>query len=271
MYHRKKSLGLILGGGELTRTLINNCKKKKIKIYIIAIKENYSLDDVKPDIEISFDKIASIFSYLKKKNITQVILLGSIKKKPLFKIRPNFITFFYLLKIFLVYAKGDGELINKVLKVFQSKNIDIIDPRTLLKKNLCNSKLNNLIKFKKYININKIKKYFILAKRYGQTDKGQAIIISDGKVLFSEDSNGTDCLINKFKYIKKYKFSCLVKVSKPNQDIRVDLPTIGPKTIENMVKVGINGIIVEHERTFIESPVLTFKLIKRNNILFYAY
>ena len=96
MYHKKKSLGLILGGGELTRTLINNCKKKKIKIYIIAIKENFSLRNVKPDFEISFDKIASVFSYLKKKNISQVILLGSIKKKAAFKNKTKFYYFLLL-------------------------------------------------------------------------------------------------------------------------------------------------------------------------------
>ena len=64
MYHKKKYLGLILGGGEHTRTIIKNCKKKKIKIFIIAIKENYNLSDIKPDFEISFDCIANIFSYL---------------------------------------------------------------------------------------------------------------------------------------------------------------------------------------------------------------
>ena len=61
-----------------------------------------------------------------------------------------------------------------------------------------------------------------------------------------------------------------MKVSKPNQDIRVDLPTIGPQTIKNMIKVGINGIIVEDKKVFIDKPIITYDLIKKNNILFYA-
>ncbi|RPH05287.1 MAG: DUF1009 domain-containing protein [Alphaproteobacteria bacterium TMED93] len=270
MYLKKKTIGLILGGGKLTNALINNCKKKKIKICIIAIEDNYNLYKIKPDIKIRLDRLGSIFSYLKKKNICQVILLGSVKKKNIWSMRPNFITFFYLLKMFFLYKNRDGKLLDKVIKIFENKNINIIDPRSLLKNNICNNKYNNLIKFKKYLNIKTIKDYYNLAKKFGESDKGQAVIISDGKIVSREDHNGTDFLIRNFKLSKKYGFSCLVKIVKPKQDIRVDLPTIGPKTIKNLINAGINGIIVENKKTFIESPSLTFDLINKNNIFFYA-
>ena len=125
--------------------------------------------------------------------------------------------------------------------------------------------------FKKVINEKNIKKYFFLAKKFGESDKGQAVIIGDGMIILKEDSEGTDSLINRFKHHKNYKFTCLVKVSKPKQDLRIDLPTIGPKTIENIIKAGIKGIIVEHNKTFVENPDLTFKLIKKNSIFFYAF
>ena len=270
MYLKKKSLGLILGGGQLTQTLIKNCKKNKIKFYIISIDDDFNLNNIKPDIKINYNNLGDIFGYLKKKNINQVVFLGSIKKIPLLKIRPNLITIIYLLKIIFLYNRGDGKLIDKIIKIFESKNINILDPRIFLKDNLCSKKFNNLIKFKKFLNIRKIKEYFNMAKNFGSTDKGQAIIICDGNIVLEEDANGTDYLIKSFKFIKQYKFSCLVKVSKPQQDIRVDLPTIGPKTIENMVLAGINAIIVEHQKTFIESPKTTFSIINKNNILFYA-
>ena len=50
-----------------------------------------------------------------------------------------------------MYRKGDGELINKIIKIFKYKNIDIIDPRVLIEKNLCDRKFNNLSRFKKII------------------------------------------------------------------------------------------------------------------------
>ena len=57
-------------------------------------------------------------------------------------------------------------------------------------------------------------------------------------------------LLKNLFFKENFKFSCLVKASKPNQDIRVDLPTIGPQTIKNMIKVGINGIIVEEKNLY---------------------
>ena len=51
-----------------------------------------------------------------------------------------------------MYRKGDGELINKIIKIFKYNCIDIIDPRMLIEKNLCNRKFNNLSRFKKIIN-----------------------------------------------------------------------------------------------------------------------
>ena len=84
-----------------------------------------------------------------------MVFLEEYKKKSLLKIRPNFITFIYLLKIIFLYNRGDGEIIDKIIKIFESKNINILDPRRIFLKdnNLCNKKFNNLIKFNKFLNI----------------------------------------------------------------------------------------------------------------------
>ena len=89
MYHKNKALGLILGGGGLVETLIKECNKRDVKNYIIAVDDNFKLEKIKPDIKINFDNLGNIFSHLKNKKISQVVLLGSINKKPLFKIKPN--------------------------------------------------------------------------------------------------------------------------------------------------------------------------------------
>ena len=115
-----------------------------------------------------------------------------------------------------------------------------------------------------------IRDYFLLAKKFGEKDLGQAVIISDKKIILCEDSNGTDHLINKFKKNKYSKPSYLVKVSKPNQDLIIDLPTIGPTTIKNISKAGIAGIIVEDNKTLIENPRLTYKIIRENKLFFHV-
>ena len=196
--------------------------------------------------------------------------MGKVEKKKFFKIRPNLITLYYLIKLIFFYNKGDGKLINKIINIFLKKKIDIIDPRVFLKDNLCNKKYNNLSKFKQNLTSRKINEYFLLAKKFGKKDLGQAVIISKDKILLAEDRKGTDFLIKKFKTLNIKESAYLVKVSKPNQDLNIDLPTIGPSTIENMVKSNIQGLIVESKKTLIENPVLTFRIIKKYKLLFYA-
>ncbi len=220
---------------------------------------------------IDYNNIGNIFQFLKKKKISQVIFLGKVRKKPFLKFRPNLITFYYLVKLIFSYNKGDGRLINKILNIFVSRNINIIDPRDFLKENLCNKKNNNIFKFNKNLSSKKIKEYFLLAKKFGEKDKGQAVIVSDNKVVLGEDRNGTDYLIKKFKALNIRTSSYLIKVSKPDQDLEVDLPTIGPTTIKNIVEAGIQGLIVENKKTFIENPLLTFKIIKEKKLFFHAF
>ena len=62
----------------------------------------------------------------------------------------------------------------------------------------------------------------------------------------------------------------MVKVSKPHQDLRIDLPSIGPDTIENIYKKNLSGIIVEADKTFIYAPEKVYKLVEKYNIIFYA-
>ena len=270
MYHKQKLLGLILGEGLITKTLINNCKKKKIKTFIIAIENNYNIKYGKPDLILNYNKIGNIFKFLKAQDISQVIFLGKIKKKKLLKFRPDFITLFYLAKLLFDYNKGDSKIIDKIARIFIKKKINIIDPRELLKDNLCDKTYNYLYKKNKTITLTKIKEYFRLAKEFGKKDLGQSVIVVNNHILFSENEKGTDYLIKRFTREKISEPAFLVKVSKPEQNLKIDLPTIGPTTILNIINSGLNGLIVENKKTLVENPALTFKLIKDNNLLYYA-
>ena len=271
MYHKKKIVGLLLGSGMLAKTLIDNCKKKKIKTHIISLDNSFNLGVYKPDLILEYDKIGNIFKYLKKNKISQIVLLGKIKKKSLFKIRPNLITLYYLLILCFHYNKGDGRLINKIIDLFYKKNIKILDPRIFLKNNLCNKKDKNNLNLNKILSNKKIREYFLIAKKYSKNDFGQSVIISNNKIILGEDDNGTDFLIKKFADLKFKDPAFLVKVTKPHQSLKVDLPTIGPTTVNNIVSAGLKGLIVEDKKTLVENPSLTFKIIKNNNLFYYAY
>ena len=81
MYHKNKVVGLVLGSGMLAKTLVNNCKKKKIKVHIISLEDSFELGTHEPDTILEYDKIGNIFKYLKNNHISQIVFLGKVKKK----------------------------------------------------------------------------------------------------------------------------------------------------------------------------------------------
>ena len=271
MYHKDKVVGLVLGSGMLAQTLVKNCKKKKIRIHIISLENSFELEQHKPDLILEYDKIGNIFKYLKNNHISQVVFLGKVKKKSLYKIRPNLVTLYYLLRLSLNYNTGDGRLINKILGIFYKKKIKVLDPRIFLQKNLCTKRDKNNSKLNHFLSNKKISEFFLLAKKYSEKDLGQSVIVSNNKIILGEDKRGTDFLIRKFKDLKFRDPAFLVKVTKPHQSLKVDLPTIGPTTVNNILAAGLKGIIVEDKKTFVENPSLTFKIIKKNKLFYYAH
>jgi hypothetical protein len=103
-----------------------------------------------------------------------------------------------------------------------------------------------------------IKRGLQVATELGRVDVGQAVVVQHGLVLGVEGIEGTDELMRRCKdYRRKGKGGVLVKLRKPKQDMRIDLPTIGPRSVERAHETGLvglvvhagNGLIVDEEQT----------------------
>ena len=105
------------------------------------------------------------------------------------------------------------------------------------------------------------------AIKWTQKDIGQSIIADKQSILLYENINGTDDLIKRLGKNKKFsKNSYLfIKIKKLNQDNRIDLPTIGYKTIKSLVKTNIKYIILQSNSTIILDKKKIFFLIKKFN------
>ena len=271
MQIKKGKLAILAGGGDLVLSSIKSCKTQNINFFLIGIKEFYNTSVFSADAYLSLNTIGNIFSILCKEKIKYIIFIGNVNKPSLLRLRPNFKTFYYILLILFHYFRGDNALLSKIHSIFIRKGYKVLDVRKLLKKNIATDKNNNYKKFKKKITLDQITYYFNIAKRNGSLDKGQSVIVGKNKILLREDRKGTDDLILRYKFLNNSdNFSLLVKICKPEQNIYFDLPTIGPKTINNIFLSGIKGIIVEKNNSLIVNPEETFKLINKYNLFYYA-
>lgn len=109
-----------------------------------------------------------------------------------------------------------------------------------------------------------------LAKQMGGLDIGQSITIKDGTVIAVEAIEGTDACIERTGQLCKRGGWALIKVSKPEQDMRFDVPTIGPQTIQRVRDANGSAIVVEAGKTIIVDQELTYELARKAGITIVA-
>ena len=109
-----------------------------------------------------------------------------------------------------------------------------------------------------------------IAKQMGGLDIGQAITIKDGTVIAVEAIEGTDACIERTGQLCKRGGWALVKVSKPQQDMRFDVPTIGPQTIQRVRDAKGTAIVIEAGKTIIVDQVETYELASASGITLVA-
>ncbi len=109
-----------------------------------------------------------------------------------------------------------------------------------------------------------------VAKQMGAMDIGQSITIKDGTVIAVEAIEGTDACIDRTGELCRRGGWTLVKVSKPNQDMRFDVPTIGPQTVERLHAAGGKAIAIEAEKTILVERETTLDLARKAGITIIA-
>lgn len=237
-------LGLIAGGGQFPVVVAKTAQEKGIKVYTVA-----HLDETDPTVASVADEIewvrlgqvGRLIKFLKKNNVRDAVMAGTIKKTRMFsKLRPD-------LKALSILATIDHTRDDGVLRAFanalEKEGITVRFSTFLLPELLAPTGCWTRRKPSKS-EMEDVRFGWKLAKEIGRLDIGQSIVVRDGSVLAVEAIEGTDATIRRGGMLGRDK-TVVVKVSKPNQDMRFDVPAIGVKTIEIMHEVGASVLAVE--------------------------
>ncbi len=111
---------------------------------------------------------------------------------------------------------------------------------------------------------------FEIAKKTSALDIGQSVVVRHGTVLAVEAFEGTNACIRRGGELGRKKDTVLVKVSKPNQDFRFDVPVIGPHTIETCAEAGVQAIGIEAGRTILLEKETVVRLCAHHKITIHA-
>ncbi len=258
----ERKLGIIAGGGELPQKLLNWCIAHNRPYYALAVHGNADEKYFTPGIAHEWIRIGQAgtgFKRFKEEGVKEIVLIGTIKRPTLSELVPDLRTAAFFAKLG-TKALGDDGILRALVKEIESEGMKVVGIQEVVPDLLASVGVLTKKKPDKE-DEEDIRRGVEVASTLGKLDVGQSVIVQQGLVLGVEGIEGTDKLITRCaEYKRKGKAPVLVKLRKPQQDMRIDLPTVGTRTIENARSSGFKGIAVHAGNTLIVNEAEVIKL-----------
>ncbi|MGL4567793.1 MAG: LpxI family protein [Fusobacteriaceae bacterium] len=259
-----EKVGIIIGNGKLPLYFIQEAKEKKLEIYPIGLFESVDEEIKRHDRYAQFNigEVGSIVKYLLIRDIKKIVLLGKVEKELLFKEMKLDKFGEELLK--KLPDRKDETLLFGVILFFKLNGIKVL-PQNYLLKNMMFEKKNYTSIYPSKEDLKTIKIGREAAKALSKVDAGQSVLCKDESVIALEGIEGTDKMIQRGGSLAG-KGTVLVKMARPQQDMRVDIPAIGIDTLKNLVEIGAKGIVGEAGKMLFLNRDECISLAEKNNM-----
>ena len=237
-------IGLFFGDSDLPKIILKKIKKKKLKYLIIDLSKSKKFKKDKNSHNVSIGQFGKIISILKKNKCKKVLFAGKVKKPNFSKLRLDFKGIYYIPRIIRSSKLGDAAILKEIIKILKQEKIRTIssltfNPELTLKKgDYSKTKPNKEDKID-------IKKAITTLNRLGKYNFSQGAVVRNRKVVAIEGNGGTQKMLKRCKSKKFRDRGVLVKFPKKKQDLRIDLPTVGLKTLTQCKSAGLKGIALK--------------------------
>ena len=247
-------LGLIAGNGRFPFLVLDAARAQGYEVVVAAIKEETS-----PQIEsrgvtvhwLSLGELSKLIETFQREGVTRAVMAGQVKHKQIFSsIRPDW----RLAKLLLsLTTRNTDSLLGAVAKVLADEGIVLENSTALLEPLLAKSGVLTK-RAPSEQETNNIGYGRTVARGLGQFDIGQTVVVAENACVAVEAMEGTDATIERAGRIMASlepgastlaRNLTVVKIAKPNQDFRFDVPVIGVKTIEVMRKAGATCLALD--------------------------
>jgi UDP-2,3-diacylglucosamine hydrolase len=243
--------GLIAGNGRFPFLVLEGARSRGIEMAVIALKEEAS-----PELErvakrlhwVSLGELSKAISLMQQEGVKQAVMAGQVKHNKIFSsIRPDW----KLAKLlFALPRKNTDSLIGAVAKVFEEEGIQLVDSTMFLKPLLPEPGVLTR-RAPNEREAADIEYGLGVARHLAAMDIGQTVVVADRACVAVEAMEGTDETIARAAQFAEGKPLVVIKVSKPKQDMRFDVPVVGLPTVEAMKKAGATGLGIDAGRTLL--------------------
>lgn len=248
-----KKLGIIAGKGQLPLLLIEACQQQRRPFFVLRL-DGYAapLPANVPHATVRLGAMGKALNLLRKNQVKQIVMIGAVRRPSIWEVRPDWRALCFLWKVGM--RAGDDGLLKSIIKQIETEGFEVIGADQILTQHLAYKGVYGKVQPSKQA-WQDVKKGFAVAKTLGKADVGQAVIVAGGLVLGVEAIEGTDALIRRCQELhRRGPKGVLVKVKKPQQERRADLPTIGVDTVKQAARCGLQGIAIEEGAAFVVRP-----------------
>jgi UDP-2,3-diacylglucosamine hydrolase len=263
--------GLIAGNGRFPFLVLEGARSQGLDMAVIALKEEASpeLNQLTSRIHwVSLGELSKAIDAMHQEGVTRAVMAGQVKHNKIFSsIRPDW----KLAKLlFALPRKNTDSLIGAVARVLEDEGIQLVDSTLFLKPLV--PEVGVLTKrAPDEREVADIAYGLSVARNVAGMDIGQTVVIADRACVAVEAMEGTDEAVTRAARIAGGKPLVVVKVSKPGQDMRFDVPVIGVPSIEHMGASGVTALAVDAGRTLLFDRAKLIALADAKGIAIQAF
>lgn len=245
-------VGIVAGGGSLPREIAEHVRASGGTVHIVSIigEADRDLSDF-PLTRVGWAQIGGMVRALRNAGATELVIVGSVRRPDLSAIKPDLGFFLNLPAIArVVRSTGDDSVLSRVVRFFESKGFKVVSPVDVAPSLLVEEGALGALHADAHEMVD-IARGFDVVRALGPFDVGQAVVVTDGRIEAIEGAENTDAMLARLA-LQRHRAEggvgprrgVLVKRPKPRQEMRVDMPAIGPGTVERALAAGLRGIAV---------------------------
>lgn len=261
------NIALIAGEGDLPVEIFNACKERQVAVMIVRVceEEPFKLRE-HPHLAVNLTNLDDIISRLKAAGFLHLVFAGKIQHTLLFENYGGMRLQHGLTPADERTSLGDNSYFAGLVRFVETQGFQVISVLDILSNAIMPVGLVTTVQPSQQC-LDDIHLGFDIAKKIGDLDIGQAIVIENQYVLGVEAIEGTDNLIKRCQQFKSpQKEGVLIKIKKRIQDTRIDVPVIGEATVRHVAKARLAGIALEAGASLVINKATTIQLANDEGI-----
>jgi DUF1009 family protein len=255
-------LAMICGGGSLPLAVADSVAARGRKVLLFPLRGAADPKDFagRDHTWVHLGQFGTVARIARANGCRDIVCLGSVVRPSLWRLWPDLFTLKVLPQVVKAFRGGDDHLLSSVGRVIEAHGFRLLGAHEVAPEILVPEGALGRVQPSAHAR-DDIALGFDYLRAAGPFDIGQAVVVADRHVLAVEAAEGTDAMLTRVAQLRasgRIRAAAgdgvLVKAPKPKQDRRFDLPSIGPQTVNGVVRAGLAGVAVASGETIVAQP-----------------